>query len=76
MSLIVLTPKGPFLGGTTSFEPQNVNISCAVGAGRWKKKKKTVPVHDRTGQEKGNKSVTFHLFGDKLPLKRSVSKIV
>jgi len=48
-----------------------VNIGRAVRAGRWNEKKK-----ERTGQEKSHKTVIFHLFGEKPPLKRSASKIV
>ena len=39
MSLIVLTPKRPSLGGTTSFEPYSMNIGRAVRAWRWNEKK-------------------------------------
>ena len=41
MSLIILSPKGPYFGGTTSFEPYSVNIGRAVWAGHWRKKKRT-----------------------------------
>jgi len=50
MSLIILTPKGPSLGGTTLFEPQSVNINRAVRAGRWSDEKKTV--QDRKKSQK------------------------
>jgi len=39
MSLIVLTPKGLFLGWTTSFEPQTAKIGRAVRTVRWSEKK-------------------------------------
>jgi len=61
MSLIVLTPKGPSLGRTTSFEPLSLNIGRKVRAGRWNEKKRTV--QNRTG--KSHKRVIFHLFGEK-----------
>ena len=46
MLLIVLTPKRPSFGGTTSFELQSMNINRSVRAGRWNEKKK-----DRTGKK-------------------------
>jgi len=75
MSLIVLTPKGPSLCRTTSFE-LSVYVGRAVRAGRWIEKTRTV--EDRTRQDstgKSHKRVIFHLFGEKPQLKRSTSKI-
>jgi len=47
-SIIVLTTKGPFLGGNTSFEPFSVRISATVRPGRVTEKK-------NTGQQKSQK---------------------
>jgi len=49
-------PKGPFLGGNTSFEPFSVNIGATVQPGR-------VTERNNTGQQKSHKSVIFPLFG-------------
>jgi len=70
MSLIVLTPKGPSLGGTTSFEPYRMNIGRTVRACEEEKK-------DSTGQDR--KTVTkglYFTYWEKPPPKRSTSKIV
>jgi len=57
MSLIVLTPKGPSLGRTTSFEPLSVNIGREVRAGRWNEKK------DSTGK-KSQKGYISPIWGE------------
>jgi len=57
MLLIVLTPKRPSFGGTTSFELQSMNINRSVRAGRWNEKKGS------TGQEKVTKGLYFTYLG-------------
>jgi len=53
-SPIVLTPKGPYLGGNTSFEPLSVKIGPAVRPGRRiEKKGKDMTGQDRTVKSQG-----------------------
>jgi len=60
-------PKGPSLGGNTSFEPFSVTISATVRPGGRMEKKKY--------NQKSHTGVIFPLFGGKPPLGRFDPKV-
>jgi len=67
MSLIVLTKKGPSLGWTRHLSHKPWILAARFELGE--EEKKTYK------DMKSNKRVTFHLFREKLPLKRPTSKL-
>jgi len=63
MTSLILSPKGPSLGWTTSFKPWSVNICRALQAGPWALEEEKRTVQDWTGK-KSQKGYISPIWGE------------